>query len=149
MRKKGSYFGILFMLAGVLLLGADETVEAKKYYSLQNIGLSGCAEDDIDYSILSIRGNTVRYVKYEFSEDDYEWVAVGKIQKARLTPQTKYYMGNLSKLLKRIQKGDTVDGAKWMSRVRKGMVKKEVLGRYNEIRVKNGRVVKIAIRLNY
>ncbi len=150
MNRERGYFGIILILFGVVFLfGNRKTVEAEKYYSLQNIGLSGCTTDRIDYSILSIRGNTIRYVVYQFSDKDCEWVQIGEVRKAKLTLKTKYYMGNLNKLTQSAKNNDSVDEAKWMSRIYKGTVKRKMLGRYNEIQIRNGKVTKVAIRLNY
>ena len=79
-------------LAIVLLLGNGQWVEAKKYYSLQNIGLAGCTTDRTDYGILSIRGNTIKYVVYKRSYNSCEWEQVGGVKTAKFTSATRYYM---------------------------------------------------------
>lgn len=165
-------FGIVF------LLGNSQMAEAKKYYSLKNIGLSGCTTDNIDYGILSIRGNTVKYVKYKIAPNGYEWEKSGGVQTAKLTSSTKCYIGDSKKVsssLKKpaigkknsksnsknkniIQKNSdkrthitrkNINTEKWIYRARKGTLKKYVSGRNNEIRVVRGKVTKIAVRLSY
>lgn len=164
------FFGFIF------LLGNSNIAEAKKYYSLKDIGLAGCITDDVDYAVLSIRGNTIKYFKYKISPKNYEWERVGDVQTARLTSKTKYYMGDSKKvsgsLKNDIETGKNkkkkvnnkrsryvndkkhlakknIDTEKWIYRVRKGTVKRNIFGRNNEIRVKNGKVTKLAVRLTY
>ncbi len=170
MRKTG--IKIWIMTLGILLLfGNSKDVQAKRYYSLRDIGLSECASDNRDYSIVSIRGNTIKYIFYEFSSEKQEWIQKGKIKKAKLTGATKYYMGNPDRLSvnnssgknrslrniniqknvrsRRLQTKSmlSINDQKWISRVKKGTVKRKYLGRYNEIQIQNGKVIKIVIRL--
>ncbi|MGN0153477.1 MAG: hypothetical protein ACI4A3_03435 [Lachnospiraceae bacterium] len=92
-------FLILIPIIGlVYLFGNGNTAQAKRYYSLEEIGLSGCTLDNVDYAILSIRGNTIRYTKYQIANGSCEWKQIGDVQTARLTSKTKYYMGDLKKI---------------------------------------------------
>lgn len=157
----------------VLLLGNGQKVEAKKYYSLQNIGLTGCTTDRTDYGILSIRGNKMKYVVYKRSYNSCEWEQVGDVKTATLTSATRYYMGDSQKVSPSLKNGPTkdwrndkkqtkrndrgsryitsksIDTEKWICRVRKGIVKKNISGRNNEIRIARGKVTKVVIGLSY
>lgn len=173
------FIGIIF------LFGSSDIVEANKYYSLQEIGLSGCATDSVDYAILSIRGNTVKYMKYQISKDRQEWKPVSGVQTGKLTSKTKCYVGDARKVsnhLKsnaiekknkkvkrnnksnRIDKNETennkwksknrltkkrIDTEKWIYRIRKSKLKRNIIGRNNEILVRKGKVIKLAVRLVY
>ena len=132
------------LLIFCLVFAFNNTADAKKYYSLNDIGLSGCATDNIDYAVLSIRGNTVQYIKYVRKTGSGRWVQEGKSQKAKLSSKTKYYMGNSGRLRNRSADLNT---SKWISRVRKGTVKKEYGGRNNEIVIIRGKVMKLVIKL--
>lgn len=114
------------------------SVEAKKYYSLEDIGLSGSATDNTDYSVLSFRGNTLRYVKYEKDNESGKWKKKGKSKKAKVSSKTKYYIGYSNKLRNR-----SVDpnSTKWIARVGKKTIKKKMSGRNNEIIVRKGKVI--------
>lgn len=139
--------GLMFyaVLAGIVLVMLyGSTVQAKKYYTLEEIGLEGCATDETDYAIISLRRNQVQYLKYKKSKENGKWHQTGEVKRAKLTPKTKYYMGNGGKLRNRSVDPDT---SKWISRVRKSVVKREFTGRNNELQVKNGRVTKLVIRL--
>lgn len=164
------FFGLVF------LLGNSNTAEAKKYYSLKDIGLSGCTTDNVDYAILSIRGNTIKYTTYKISQGNCEWERVGNVQTARLTSKTKYYMGDSKKVSNSLKKNieseknkskrannkrsgyeygrkhlakKSIDTEKWIYRVRKATIKRNIFGRNNEIQVRNGKVTKLAVRLMY
>lgn len=164
------FFGLIF------LLGSSSTAEAKKYYSLKEIGLSGCATDNVDYAVFSIRGNTIKYAIYKFSSRSREWERVSGVKAAKLTTKTKYYMGDSKKVSSSLKKnkedgknknirpdnkkdntGDArkhfakkdINTEKWIYRVRKGTIKKNIFGRNNEIQVKNGKVTKLIVRLVY
>lgn len=163
-------FGIVFLLSN------GKTAEAKKYYSLREIGLAGCTKDYVDYAIISIRGKTLKYVRYQYYGKSYGWKQIGSIKTAKLTSKTKYYMGNSDKVSDAVKnmsqqsnnssqrkitragaaqkrylpkKVKTIDTEKWIYRVRKGTVKRSVCGRHNEIVVNNGKVIKLAVRLTY
>jgi len=170
-------FRVMVPLIGMLfLIGNCSTSQARKYYSLQEVGLSGCTTDNVDYTIVSIRGNTIKYIKYQFSEKECKWKKVKGVQTAKLTSGTKYYVGDsrkVSKSLKKkakaadtdkkiksdkktnskrahlLQKSKNIDTEKWIYRVRKGTVKKNIPGRNNEIRIVNGKVTKLAVKLTY
>ena len=159
----------------VFLFGSSQTTEARKYYSLKNIGLSGCTTDSVDYGILSIRGNTVKYVKYKIAPNGYEWEQTGRIQTAKLTSSTKCYIGDSKKVSSSLKKPENnkkskagnnkkvqrvsskrthitqknMNTEKWIYRVRKGTLKRYITRRNNEIRVVRGKVTKIAVRLSY
>lgn len=90
-------FAIL-CLAMCCVLGNRTTVKAQKYYSLRELGLSGCTDDNVDYGILSIKGNTLRYVIYKYSSETKRWLRVGGTKTAKLTSKTKYYMGNADQI---------------------------------------------------
>ena len=169
------FFGILIPVIGLLFIMGNETnAEAKKYYSLQDVGLSGCTTDDVDYTIVSIRGNTIKYIEYQFSEKTQKWKKVKGIQTAKLTSDTKYYMGNSKKVSTSLKKEDTdkndtvkkdkkvklqkkrltpkvkdINTEKWIYRVRKGVIKKNIHKRNSEIRIVQGKVSKIAVGLTY
>lgn len=172
-------FIIMISIIGlVFLFGNGNTAQAKRYYSLKEIGLSGCTTDNVDYAILSIRGNTIRYAKYQIVNESYEWKQAGNVQTARLTSKTKYYMGDLKKIPDSLRKNKmnennkkinnnkedskirkstnrkhlikkNIDTEKWIYRVRKGSVKRNLSGRNNEIQIRNGRVIKLVINLAY
>lgn len=89
---------VILCLAMCYMFGNRTTVKAQKYYSLKEIGLSGCTEDDVDYGILSIKGNTMRYVIYKYSSETKRWLRVGGTKTAKLTSKTKYYMGNADQI---------------------------------------------------
>lgn len=159
----------------VLLFGCCHKVEAKKYYSLKNIGLSGCTTDNVDYGILSIRGNTVKYIKYKIASNGYEWEKAGKVQTAKLTSSTKCYVGDSKKVSSSLKKPvndkkgkisnkkktqrisskrthitqKNINTEKWIYRVQKRNLKRYISGRNNEIRVVRGKVTKIVVRLSY
>lgn len=159
----------------VFLFGSSQTTEARKYYSLKNIGLSGCTTDSVDYGILSIRGNTVKYVKYKIAPNGYEWEQTGRIQTAKLTSSTKCYIGDSKKVSSSLKKPENnkkskagnkkkvqrvsskrthitqknINTEKWIYRVRKGTLKRYITRRNNEIRVVRGKITKIAVRLSY
>ena len=174
MKIQHKLFRVLIpFLTIVLLLGNGQRAEAKKYYSLQNIGVAGCTTDRTDYGILSIRGNNMKYVVYKKSYNSCEWEQVGDVKTAKLTSATRYYMGDSQKVspsLKNNQKKDwrndrkqinrndrvskyvtpkSIDTEKWICRVRKTIVKKNISGRNNEIRVARGKVTKVVIGLSY
>lgn len=134
--------GMVLLLCMVMVYG--NTSYAKKYYSLDDIGLTGCASDNTDYSIISIRGNQLKYVKYSREKGSTRWKQDGQIRKAKLSSKTKYYMGNSGRLRNRSANLDT---SKWISRVRKSTVKKEFSGRSNEIVVARGKVLKLVTGL--
>lgn len=160
-------------LAIVLLLGNGQKAEAKKYYSLKNIGLAGCATDRTDYGIISLRGNKMKYVIYKRSDNSCEWEQVGGVKTAKLTSATRYYMGDAQKVSPSLKNGQqkerdngrtwtrqndrknrhitpkSIDTEQWICRVRKGIVKKNISGRNNEIRVARGKATKVVIRLSY
>ena len=162
-----TFLGILFILSNA------QIAEAKKYYSLRDVGLKGCTTDNLDYGILSIRGNTVKYVKYELANNGYEWRKVGNVQSAKLTSATKYYVGDSGKVSGSLKKQGTenknykssknsikntkrmhmgkkdINSVKWIYRVRKATIKKYISSRNNEIRIVKGKVTKIAVRLSY
>lgn len=164
------FFGLIF------LLGDSNTAEAKKYYSLKEIGLTGCANDNVDYAIFSIRGNTIKYSVYKISKGSCEWERISGVKTAKLTSKTKYYMGDSKKVSsslkehredgknKKISTSDkknktmnnrkyftkkNIDTEKWIYRVRKNTIKKNIFGRNNEIQIKNGKVTKLVVRLAY
>ena len=170
------FFGILIPVIGLLFIMGNETnAEAKKYYSLQDVGLSGCTTDDVDYTIVSVRGNTIKYIEYQFSEKTQKWKKVKGVQTAKLTSDTKYYMGNSKKVSSSLKKKNTgknntttknnkksnskktrltpkvkdINTEKWIYRVRKGIIKKNLLRRNNEIRIVKGKVTKLAVGLTY
>lgn len=170
MKQIRHLFWIVIPLIGLMfLLGNGTVAEAKKYYSLKNIGLSGCTEDDTDYGILSIRGNVIRYEIYRVSVKTGERKRIGKAKTAKLTSKTKYYVGDskqvsssLRKDKKRkkndhtndnkkylVKKNKNIDTEKWIYRVQKRTVKKYISRRDNEIRVSKGKVTKLAVRLSY
>ena len=160
-----AFFGLIF------LLGSSNTAEAKKYYSLKEIGLSGCATDNVDYAVFSIRGNTIKYAIYKFSPKSREWERISGVKAAKLTSKTKYYMGDSKKVSSSLKKNKEdgknknirpnnkkdkkhfvkkdINTEKWIYRVRKGTIKKNIFGRNNEIQVKNGKVTKLIVRLVY
>lgn len=163
--------GIFVLLVGVLvILGNGKTAEAGRYYSLCEVGLSDCTTDDVNYTIVSIRGNTIKYIKYRFSQKRCVWEKVKGLQTAKLTSRTKYYMGNSKKvsdsLKKKVEAGKNskkgkvkkthlpkktknINMEKWIYKVQKGTIKKNMHGRDNEIRVVNGKVTKLAVNLSY
>ena len=161
---------ILLIMGVVLLFCSVRTAEAKKYYSLSDVGLSGSAKDEVDYAILSIRGNKVRYQKYQISGSGYKRERVGKIKTAKLTSKTKCYVGDSKKVpdeLRQngrmgkkknrydsgkkhlVKKYKDINTVKWIYRVQKRKLKKYISGRNNEIKVVKGKVTKIAVRLSY
>lgn len=161
--------GILLLMGIALLFGNAGTAEAKKYYSLSDIGLSGSTEDKTDYVILSIRGNVVRYQRYQVSKSN-NWERVGEVETARLTSKTKCYVGDAKKVSDELRSGTRkekknnyydsgrkhlvkkykdIDTVKWIYRVQKRKLKKYISGRNNEIKVAKGKVTKIAVRLSY
>lgn len=173
-RLRKQIWMIVSVLGMLFLFGNSQIAEAKKYYSLRDIGLSGCTTDNVDYGILSIRGNTVKYVQYNMSNKGSARGRAGKVQTAKLTSATKYYIGDASKVsnslkkrgieklnqkaLKEMQKSNSkrtfiakknINTEKWIYRARKGTLKKYISGRNNEIRVAKGKVTKIAVRLSY
>ncbi len=175
MKSGKRLLGIFVLFIGIMvILGNGKTAEAEKYYSLQEVGLSGCVTDNVNYTIVSIRGNTIKYIKYQCSGKKCAWKRVEGIKTAKLTSKTKYYMGNSEKvsdsLKKKEQKGKTskqnnkkektkkrqlpkktknINTEKWISKVRKGTIKKNMYGRNNEIRIVKGKVTKLAVNLSY
>lgn len=175
MKRLRKQICMIISVLGMLFLFANcQITEAKKYYSLRDIGLSGCTTDSVDYGILSIRGNKVKYIQYKISSNGYTWEKVGNVQTAKLTSATKYYVGDASKVSNSLKKqGDTeayletlevlqrsngrrryitpknINTEKWIYRVRKGTLKKYLSGRNNEIRIVKGKVTKIVVRLSY
>lgn len=167
MKQIRYFFWIMIPLIGMIfLLGNGTVAEAKKYYSLKNIGLSGCTNDGTDYAILSIRGNVVRYEKYQIAKKTGEWKRVGKVKTAKLTGKTKYYVGDSKQVSSSLrssakQKNSTsskkylkkkkknIDTEKWIYRVQKWNIKKNISRRNNEIRIEGGKVTKLAVRLSY
>lgn len=174
--NKNLFWMIIAFFGLVFLLGNGNTVEAKKYYSLKEIGLSGCATDNVDYAIFSIRGNTIKYSMYKFSSKNCEWERISGVKTAKLTSKTKYYMGDSQKVSSSLKKdrengknkkvrpnnrndktGDNrkhftkkdINTEKWIYRVRKGTIKKNIFGRNNEIQVRNGKVMKLVVKLAY
>lgn len=171
------FLGILVPLIGLIfIMGNGTTAQAKKYYSLQDVGLSGCTTDDTDYTIVSIRGNIIKYIEYRFSEKTQKWKKVKGVQNAKLTSNTKYYMGNSKKVSASLKnqgvgkdntttvKNNTkekvkktrltpkvkdINTEKWIYRVRKGVIKKNLSGRNSEIRIVKGKVTKLAVGLTY
>lgn len=164
----------LFICAFVMLLAvrgywnSSKAVQAKKYYSLQEIGLTGCTKDDIDYGIVSVRGNTIRYVTYQYESNQKCWKRTYGIKVAKLTSATKYYIGCSSQVsndLKEMQKnknGNTskakkkmrrarksIDTEKWILRTRKSKVKRNLCIRNNEIFIQKGKVQKILVGNTY
>ena len=134
-----------FILVSIMVVAFNTDSQAKKYYSLEDIGVACCTSDNVDYAVLSIRGNRIQYVRYERETDGVRWKQTGAVKKARLTSKTKYYMGNADRLRNR---SVDPDKSKWISRIRKGIAKKEYGGRNNEIVIVRGKVVKLIIRLN-
>ena len=175
MRLGKCFFGVFVFFVGILvILGNGKTAEARKYYSLQEVGLSGCTADNVDYTIVSIRGNAIKYIKYQFFSKTCRWKKVSGIQTAKLTSGTKYYIGNSDKVSDSLkknaengksskmnskkvntkkmhlsQKTKNINTEKWIYRVSKGTLKKNLHGRNNEIRVVNGKVTKLAVKLSY
>lgn len=167
MKQIWHFLWIMIPLLGMIVLLENGTVaEAKKYYSLKDIGLSGCTNDGTDYAILSIRGNVVRYEKYQISKKTGEWERVGKVKTAKLTGKTKYYVGDSKQVSSSLQskakskksisnkkylmkKQKNIDTEKWIYRVQKWNIKKNISRRNNEIRIVGGKVTKLAVRLSY
>ena len=169
------FFGIFVLFIGMLvILGNGKMAEARKYYSLQEVGLSGCTADNVDYTIVSIRGNTIKYIQYKFLPKTCRWKKVNSMQTAKLTSGTKYYIGNSDKVSNSLKenvengksskknskkvntkkmrlpkKAKNINTEKWIYRVSKGTLKKNLHGRNNEIRVVNGKVTKLAVKLSY
>lgn len=170
MKSGKRLFGIFVLFIGVLvILGNGKTAEAGKYYSLQEVGLYGCTTDDTNYTIVSIQGNTIKYIKYQYIKKKCVWRRVKGIKKAKLTSKTKYYMGNSEKVSDSLKKNEksskknnkrskkmrlpkktkNINTEKWISKVRKGTIKKNMHGHNNEIKVVNGKVTKLAVKLSY
>lgn len=178
MSKIRKYFLLINLCLIVLFsFSVSKKVEAKKYYSLSDIGLKGCTTDFVDYAIISIRGNKVKYAKYKLSDSHCGWEQTGGIKSAILTSNTKYYIGdaeripnetksatskkknkndkmdevkkNLKRNMHLPKKVKNIDTQKWLYRVRKGKAKRNIGKRNNEIVIKNGKVSKLAIRLTY
>lgn len=175
MRLGKRFLGTFILFIGMLvLLGNSKTAEARKYYSLQEVGLCGCTADNVDYTIVSIRGNTIKYIQYKFLPETCRWKKVNNMQTAKLTSGTKYYIGNSEKVSNSLkknaenkknskhggkkgktkkthlpQKAKDINTEKWIYRVRKGTIKKNIHGRNSEIKIVNGKVTKLAVKLSY
>ena len=136
---------VIFLIGMIFLLGTGNVAQAKKYYTLNEIGLSDCTQDDIDYCILSIRGNVIRYEVYQQSKTTCEWERIGDVKTAKMTSKTKCYVGDaeqVSSSLKKdtkqtkkivannmnkrhlIKKSKNIDTEKWIFRIQKRAVKK-------------------------
>lgn len=155
---------VIWVIAFAACLLHGETAFAKKYYSLQEIGLSGCTTDDVDYGILSVKGKTVKYVKYRLSKQTKRWVQVGEIRTAKLTSKTKYYMGNANKVSSTVKGGSSkkqaakkkmrranhnIDTEKWITRTNKSKMKNSLCSRNNEICISKGKITKIIVNIAY
>lgn len=176
MKEKKFLWMLMITFIGVLcVFGNSKDVEARKYYSLQEIGLSGCTTDAIDYSVVSIRGNTLKYIKYQYYLGTCEWKQVGGVRSAKLNARTKYYMGNGKKVPSSLRKNGVerfgknmtvgqlrtlqqkhilrkttdINTQKWIYRVRKGTIKRNIFGRHSEVQIVNGKVTKLAVKLEY
>lgn len=157
---------VVFFMALAVCMTSSETAFAKKYYSLQEIGLSGCTKDNVDYGILSVKGKTVKYVKYKLSKQTNCWVKVGETKTAKVTSKTKYYMGNASKVSTAVKseksnskkqaakktmrrKQRNINTEKWITRTNKSKIKNSLCPRNNEIRISKGKITKILINIAY
>lgn len=156
---------ILMMAFTVIIAvysAGGHTAMAAKYYSLKEIGMSGCTEDRVDYGILSIKGKTVKYVKYELSEKTNRWVQTGGVKTAKLTAKTKYYLADPDKISTASQsksrsktskktkktmrkKPKGINTEKWILKTNKSSIKKHLQVRNNEIRIVKGKITKILI----
>lgn len=150
------------VLMAVYSAGGQTAFAATKYYSLKELGMSGCTTDRVDYGVLSIKGKTVRYVKYELSEKTNRWVQTGGVKTATLTSKTKYYLADPAKISSDSQpagrnktpkkakktmrkKPRSIDTEKWILKTNKRKIKKHLQVRNNEIRIVKGKVTKILI----
>ncbi|MDE6434153.1 MAG: hypothetical protein K2L07_07970 [Lachnospiraceae bacterium] len=156
---------VILVIAFAVCMIHSETAFAKKYYSLQEIGLSGCTNDNVDYGILSVKGKTVKYVKYRLSKQTNRWVKVGETKTAKITSKTKYYMGNASKVSSAVKSGNgsskkqtakktmrrnhNINTEKWITRTNKSKIKKSLCSRNNEICISKGKITKILINIAY
>ncbi len=156
----------ILLTAFTVCAASSETAFAKKYYSLQEIGLSGCTNDDVDYGILSVKGKTVKYIKYKLSKRTNRWVKVGQTKTAKITSKTKYYMGNAGKVSSAVKNGKdsakkkvtkkrmkrmqrNINTEKWITRTNKRKIKNSLCPRNNEIRISKGKITKILINIAY
>ncbi|MDO5156832.1 MAG: hypothetical protein Q4D51_12800 [Eubacteriales bacterium] len=170
--KHNILYMIIFTFAVCVLFTCVDTAHAKKYYTLREIGMSDCACDQVDYNILSVRGRTLKYEKYEKIPNSTMWRKVGDVKSAKLTKNTKYYMGNSRKIsvgtrkklqqevknqFKKNNKANTkkqkmdyreaLNAEKWIYRIQKKNAKKGYSSRNNHLVIEKGKVIKWVTQL--
>lgn len=90
-------FAVYVLALALCIFPIIRSEAADKYSSPISLGIRG----ESPYAIKLIKGNVLTYYKYKYGTDahgEYCIVRVGSYKKAKVTPKTKYWVGNIRKL---------------------------------------------------
>ncbi len=122
--------------------------KSKKYYSPKQLGIDILGGNGKFIQIVKVKNNKIYYYNHRTSDGDIVWRS--KTKTAKITKNTKLYMGNKKLAWSGNLPGDTIEDQKWIYKVTKKQFAKKLVG-YKDyadyIKVKNGKVVKAAINL--
>lgn len=123
-------------------------IKKKKYYSPKQLGIDILGGNGKFIQIVKVKNNKIYYYNHRTSDGDIVWRS--KTKTAKITKNTKLYMGNKKLAWSGNLPGDTIEDQKWIYKVTKKQFAKKLVG-YKDyadyIKVKNGKVVKAAINL--
>lgn len=90
-------FAVYMLVLALCIFPIIRSEAAVKYYSPISLGI----HRESHYAIKSIKGNVLTYIKYKYGTDahgEFCIVRSGSYKKAKVTPRTKYWVGNTRKL---------------------------------------------------
>ncbi len=121
---------------------------SKKYYSPKQLGINVLGGNGKFIQIVKVKNNKIYYYNHRTSDGDIVWRS--KTKTAKITKNTKLYIGNKTRAWSEKVAGATVEDKKWIYKATKKQFAKKLVG-YKDyadyIKVKNGKVVKAAINL--
>ncbi len=138
---------LVLLLTAVMIIASVLPVEAKTYYTGNQLYLN-----NKKVQIVKIVGNKVTYRSVTYVQKDYYMdIKYGKKKTAKLTSKTKYYLGDASryrKLLSQSNYKKTPMTLKWIYKVNKKTFSKNIgSGNWDQIQIKNGKVVRIFAKM--
>ena len=123
-------------------------IKKKKYYSPKQLGINVLDGNGKFIQIVKVKNNKIYYYNHRTSDGDIVWRS--KTKTAKITKNTKLYIGNKTRAWSEKVAGATAEDKKWIYKATKKQFAKKLVG-YKDyadyIKVKNGKVVKAAINL--
>lgn len=113
-KKKTIFMTCILLMVCTFII--PMTASAKKYYSMEKLGVPGYVGAPY-YQIRSWKGNTITYRKYDTSTSSKK-PKTGKWKKAKITSKTKYYVGDAKHFNKVVNRYVDKDGYYYPSEVK-------------------------------